>query len=62
MYNLLIYGIIFAVVVWSVESLNINHLFKKNRPYQARIFYIILILSLTYLTSSFIIDFLNILK
>lgn len=62
MYNLLLYIIVFVIVIWAVDSLNINHLFKKNHIYQARVFYIILIMSLTYLTSNFILDFLNSLK
>jgi len=62
MYNLLLYVIVFIIVIWAVDGLNINHLFKKNHIYQARVFYIILILSLTNLTSSFILNFLNSLK
>jgi uncharacterized integral membrane protein (TIGR02327 family) len=62
MYNLLLYIIVFVIVIWAVDGLNINHIFKKNHIYQARVFYIILIMSLTYLTSSFILEFLNSLK
>ena len=49
-------------VIWSLESVNINQLFKKNRFYQARVFYIMIIFSITYLVSNFIIDFINCLK
>ena len=45
------------VVVWSMESVNINQIFKKNRVYQARVFYLLLGLSLTYLITNFIFDF-----
>ena len=62
MYNFLIYLIVLAIVIWAMEGLNINGIFKKNRLYQAKIFYIILVFSLTYLTSSFIISFLTSLK
>lgn len=62
MYNLILYILVFAIVVWTMDGLNLNHLFKQNKPYQARIFYIILACSLTYLTSSFIISFLSSLK
>jgi uncharacterized membrane protein YwzB len=62
MYNFLIYLIVLAIVIWSMEGVNINGIFKKNRVYQAKVFYIILVFSLTYLTSSFIISFLTSLK
>ena len=62
MYNLLLYAFVFAIVIWTMDGLNLNNLFKKNRPYQARVFYIILAFSLTYLVSSFILTFLNCLK
>ena len=62
MYNLLLYAIVMVIVIWTMDGLNINHIFKKNRVYQARVFYIMLIFSLTYLVSNFIIDFLNCLK
>ena len=59
MYNFLIYLIMLVIVIWTMEGVNINNIFKKNRPYQARIFYILLVLSLTYMSSSFIISFLT---
>ena len=62
MYNFLIYLIMLIIVIWSMEGLNINSIFKKNRIYQARVFYILIVLSLTYMSSSFIISFLTSLK
>ena len=62
MYNLLLYVIVLIITTWSMEGININHIFKKNRIYQARIFYIMIILSLTYLVTNFLIEFLNSLK
>ena len=62
MYNLIIYLMVMAVVIWSMEGLNINGLFKKNRVYQARVFYIIIVFSLTYLVANFIISFLTVFK
>ncbi len=62
MYNFLIYLIVLAIVIWAMEGVNINGIFKKNRLYQAKVFYIILVFSLSYLTSSFIINFLTSLK
>ena len=62
MYNLLLYVIVLIITTWSMEGININAIFKKNRIYQARVFYIMIIFSITYLTSNFILDFLNSLK
>ena len=62
MYNLLLYIIIFAIVIWTMDGLNLNHIFKQDKIYQARVFYIILAFSLTYLASNFILNFLNSLK
>ena len=62
MYNLIVYLLVLFVVIWAMEGLNINGIFKKNREYQAKVFYIILVFSLTYLTANFIISFLTVLK
>lgn len=62
MYNFLLYIIVLVIVIWSIDGININNIFKKNEIYKARVFYIILIFSLTYMTSNFILAFLNSLK
>lgn len=62
MYNFLLYLLVLAVVIWAMEGVNINTIFKKNRTYQARVFYIIIIFSLTSMTTNFILAFLNSLK
>lgn len=40
-----------------MDAVNINGLFKKNQVLKARVFYFVLMLSLIYLLSSFIYDF-----
>ena len=62
MYNFLVYILVMVVVIWAMEGLNINGIFKKNREYQAKVFYMIMVFSLTYLTANFIIDFLTVFK
>jgi len=62
MYNLLLYVIVLILVIWTMDGININYIFKKNRIYQARVFYIMIIFSLTYLVTNFLIEFLNSLK
>ena len=62
MYNLLLYSIILIIVIWAMDGVNINHIFKTNRIYQARAFYIMIIFSITYMVGNFIIEFINCLK
>lgn len=62
MYNLILYALVFVLVVWAIDAVNISIIFKKNRVYQARVFYILLIVSLTYLVTNFLISFLNCLR
>jgi uncharacterized membrane protein YwzB len=58
----IIYVVVTFMVVWSLESVNINQIFKKNRYYQARVFYMALIFSISYLVTSFLYDFMNVLS
>ena len=52
----LIYIIVTLIVIWSMDSININQIFKKNRILQARIFYFCLGISLIYLVTNFLWD------
>lgn len=51
-----IYLLVSVIVIWSLESVNINSIFKKNRVWQARVFYFLLALSMIYLVTNFIFD------
>lgn len=59
MLRFLLYIIILPLVIWAVDGININSIFKKNRIYQARVIYIIIIFALTYLTVNFMYDFIG---
>ena len=48
------------LVIWSMDSVNINGIFKKGKIVQARVFYIILALVLIYLLANLLYDFINI--
>lgn len=48
------------LVIWSMDSVNINGIFKKGKVVQARVFYIILALVLIYLLANLLYDFINI--
>lgn len=54
--KLLLYALVTFIVAWAMESININGIFKKNRVYQARVFYYLLGLSLVYIITNFIFD------
>lgn len=52
-----VYFITTPIVLYALDSININQIFKKNKIMQARIFYLILALCLIYLLTDFIYDF-----
>ncbi len=45
------------IVVFSLDAVNINGIFKKNKVIQARVCYLLLIFIFTYLLTSFLYDF-----
>ncbi len=51
-----IYCLITILVIWAMDSVNINGIFKKNKILQARIFYFLLGISMIYLITNFIFD------
>ena len=52
-----IYPFVAILVIWAMDSININQIFKKNRVMQARVFYCLLGIALIYLITNFIFDF-----
>lgn len=50
------------LVIWAMDAVNINQIFKKNRVVQARVFYFLLGVSLIYLVTNFIMDLFTSLK
>jgi uncharacterized membrane protein YwzB len=57
MLKFLVYILSAFIVIYSLDSVNMNVIFKKNKVVQARVFYIIVALVLTYLLANFIYDF-----
>lgn len=51
-----LYCAVTILVIWAMDSININGIFKKNRILQARIFYFLLGISMIYLVTNFIWD------
>lgn len=54
--KIFVYIIVSILVMWSLESININAIFKKNRILQANLFYFFIGVSLIYLVTNFIMD------
>ena len=52
-----IYILSAIIAIWSMDAININVIFKKNKVIQARVFYMVLVFIVTYLLASFLYDF-----
>ena len=62
MSKLLLYIFVMPFIIWAMDGININHIFKKNRYYQARIIYMAIIFGLSYLVVNFLNDFVGVIK
>ena len=51
-----LYVLTTMLVIWAMDSININGIYKKNRIIQARVFYFLLGISIIYLVTNFIWD------
>lgn len=51
-----LYIFVTIIVIWSLDAVNINQIFKKNKIIQARVFYFLLGLSMIYLVTNFLYD------
>ena len=60
--KLLLYILVIPLVVISMDSVNINAIFKKGKSnyYHARLIYLFFVVSLSYLVVNFINDFLGV--
>ena len=64
MVKFILYLLIIPIIVWSMDSVNINGMFKKgdSNYYQARVMYMIIVASLSYLVVNFVNDFLGVFR
>jgi len=60
--KLIFYLLIIPLVLWSFSGLNINSIFKKNKINEARILYIMIVISLSYLVVNFLYEFFEVSK
>ena len=57
MIKIILYVILFPLTIWSMEGLDLNRFFKQSRITQARIMYLIIAMSISYLVVNFLYDF-----
>ena len=57
MIKAILYLILFPFAIWAMEGLELNKFFKQSRIVQARIMYLMLAISISYLVVNFFYDF-----
>lgn len=57
-----LYLFVTVLVVFAMDSINLNGVLKKNKIFQARILYFLIALALIYLITNFIWDFFTVTK
>lgn len=57
MTKFILYVLITIVTVWALDGVNINSIFKKGQIIKARVAYFLILLSIIYLVTNFIYDF-----
>ena len=57
-----LYLVVTIIVIWAMDSLNINGIFKKGKVIQARVLYFFIGISLIYLVTNFLMDLFTITK
>ena len=60
MTKFLLYVLVTIISVWALDGININFLFKKGQIVKARVAYFLILLSIIYLVTNFIYDFIYI--
>lgn len=57
MIKAVLYVFTLIMTIWAMEGLDLNKIFKQSRIYQARIMYLIFAMSISYLVTNFMYDF-----
>ena len=57
MAKFVLYVLVTILSVWAMDGININFLFKKGQVVKARVAYFLILLSIIYLVTNFIYDF-----
>lgn len=62
MNKFILYLFVLPLVIYTMDSVNFNSIFKKNKVFQAKVFYILIMFAISYLVCNFLYDFLNVLS
>ncbi|MBQ8891869.1 MAG: DUF1146 domain-containing protein [Bacilli bacterium] len=57
MTKFILYVLVTVITVWAMDGVNINSIFKKGQIMKARVVYFLILLSIIYLVTNFIYDF-----
>lgn len=57
MTKFILYVLVTILSVWAFDGVNINAMFKKGQIIKARVVYFLILLSIIYLVTNFIYDF-----
>ena len=57
MIKAILYIFMLIMSIWAMEGLDLNRFFKQSRIYQARLVYLMVAMSISYLVTNFIYDF-----
>lgn len=53
----ILYILVVPLSIWAIDALNLDGKLKKNRYYQARLLYLMIAMSISYLVVNFFYDF-----
>ncbi len=57
MTKFILYILVTILTTWAMDAVNINVIFKKGQVIKARVVYFLILLSIIYLVTNFIYDF-----
>ncbi len=57
MTKFILYVLVTIITFWSMDGVNLNIIFKKGQVVKARVIYFLILLSIIYLVTNFIYDF-----
>ena len=57
MTKFILYVLVSIITFWAMDGININEFFKKWQVIKARVMYFLILLSIIYLVTNFIYDF-----
>jgi len=59
MTKMILYIFTLIMCIWAMDGLELNKFFKQGRVYQARLMYLMIAMSISYLVTNFIYDFMT---